>query len=170
MDKKTPKKVFILQNGKYIEITFSEYCRRAKIDDTYKSMLFLPLHGMLMEVTPMTYEEFYRGERRQKYLREQSIENDDFSYHSLTTDEFNGEDILIDGDVSVCEKAIENIMIEKLRTVIPLLTNEEIELLNAIFYRGLSEREWSRIVGIPQKTIHYRKWCILRKLRKLIEK
>lgn len=125
MDKKTPKKVFILQNGKYIEIAFSEYCRRAKIDDTYKRMLFLPLHGMLMEVTQMTYEEFYREEERQKYITKLSIENDDFSYDSLTTDEFNGEDIFIDEGVPVCEKAIENILIERLHLAIQMLSDKE---------------------------------------------
>lgn len=168
MDKNTPKKVFILQNGKYIEITFSEYCRRAKIDDTYKSMLFLPLHGMLMEVTPMTYDEFYREERRQKYLREQSIENDDFSYNSLTTHEFNGEDIFIDEGVSVCEKAVENIMIKKLRLCLSKLNKRDLNLLRLIYYLNYSERQIAKMYGVSQNSIHKRKQRILQKLKKFL--
>ncbi|MBR3918362.1 MAG: sigma-70 family RNA polymerase sigma factor [Clostridia bacterium] len=168
MNKKKPKKVFILQNGEYIEITFSEYCRRAEIYDTYKRMLFLPLYGMLMEVTPLTHEEFYREERRQKYLREQSIENDDFSYHSLTTDEFNGEDIFIDEGVSVCEKAIENIMIKKLRLCLSKLNKRDLDLLRLIYYLNYSERQIAKMYDVSQNSIHKRKKRILQKLKKFL--
>lgn len=170
MKKYPPKKVFILQNGNYIEITFNEYCDRAEKDDTYKKMLFIPLHGVLMEVTPVTYEEFYREERRQKYLKEISVENDDFSYDSLTTDEFNGEDILLDEGEPVDELAIKNIMIERLRFAISLLSKEEKDLLIALFFNELPERKISQILGIPQTTINYRKRAILKKLKNFFEK
>lgn len=47
---------------------------------------------MIMEVTESTYIEFYKLQRRQKYIDERSRDNKDISYDSLTTDEFNGED------------------------------------------------------------------------------
>ncbi|MDE5780912.1 MAG: hypothetical protein K2I03_05475 [Lachnospiraceae bacterium] len=37
-------------------------------------------------------------------------------------------------------------------------------------YTELSEREWSSISGIPQKTINDRKRRILAKLKKILEK
>ena len=45
--------------------------------------LFLPLYGMLMEVTEQEYKTFYKTVRREKYLKEQSIANEDFSYDML---------------------------------------------------------------------------------------
>lgn len=68
MKKYAPKKVFIWDNGKYIEITYAELCRREEIDPSYKDKLFLPLYGMLMEVSKSTYLEFYRLQRRQKCI------------------------------------------------------------------------------------------------------
>lgn len=53
-----------------------------------------PPHGMLMEVPEDDYRAFYKQKRRQKYLKERSRDNRDFSYGMLTPDEFNGEDIL----------------------------------------------------------------------------
>lgn len=90
------KKVFILEDGEYIEISYEEFCQRKETDTTYKDKLFIFLHGMLMEVTANDYLEFHKDKRRQKYIDERSVDNGDFSYDMLTTDDFNGEDILID--------------------------------------------------------------------------
>lgn len=169
MDKKTPKKVFILQNGKYIEIAFSEYCRRAKIDDTYKRMLFLPLHGMLMEVTPMTYEKFYREEHRQKYLKRLSVKNNDLSYDLLSNDEFNGEDILVDESQSVEEKVIENILIERLHLAIQMLSDEEKKLIILHFFNDIPQSTLAPIYGINQSNISRKLGKIIKKLKKLMK-
>ena len=59
----------------------------------------------------------YKDKRRQKYLDERSAKNGDFSYDMLTTDEFNGEDILVDmasytaGDVEN-EIMLDNLQLE----------------------------------------------------------
>ena len=58
-----------------------------------------------MEVDEDTYREFYKTKRRQKYLEERSVKNGDFSYDMLTTNDFNGEDILVDEMADTCEKA-----------------------------------------------------------------
>ena len=46
-----PKKVFILENGNYKEITYNELQKLERSDKSYMDKFFLPLHGMLMEVT-----------------------------------------------------------------------------------------------------------------------
>lgn len=94
--KHASKKVFILEDGEYIEISYEEFCQHKETDTTYKDKLFIFLHGMLMEVTANDYLEFHKDKRRQKYIDERSVDNGDFSYDMLTTDDFNGEDILID--------------------------------------------------------------------------
>ena len=93
--KKQPQAVYIIENGKYTELTYEEFRRREQICPLYADKLFLPLYGRLMEVSKEDYTEFYRAKRRQKYLDERSADNGDFSYDMLTTDEFSGEDILI---------------------------------------------------------------------------
>ena len=45
--KYAPKKVFILENGLYKEITYSELKQLKQADKSYMDKFFLPLHGML---------------------------------------------------------------------------------------------------------------------------
>ena len=47
--KYTHKKVFILEEGKYIEMPYEEFNRRKQEDESYQMKRFLSLHGMLME-------------------------------------------------------------------------------------------------------------------------
>lgn len=167
--KNAPKKVFILDNGIYTELSYEEFCSLQENDVSYADKLFIPLHGMLMEVTEETYRDFYKSQRRQKYIDERSVENGDFSYDMLTTDDFNGEDILIDTSQEIDEAVIHKIMLDKLHDSLVLLSEDEQKLINALFFRDLSEREWSAETGIPQKTINDRKHRILIKLKKLLE-
>jgi len=46
------------------------------------------------------------------------------------------------------------------------LAEEERALVHALYWQGLSEREYSRRSGIPQRTINHRKMYILEKMRK----
>ena len=164
-----PRKVFIIENGGYTELTYTELCRRMETDPSYMDRLFIPLHGMIMEVSKADYDDFYQKQRRQKYIDERSVENGDISYDMLTTDDFNGEDILIDDSEDIETQVVRKIMLDKLRAAFSLLSVDEKELLTALFFQEMSERDWSKISGIPQKTINDRKRRVLAKLKKLLE-
>lgn len=149
---------FIRTANGYEQIPYAELCKRRNTIEEYKSKKFLPLHGMLMEVTEEQYKEFYRQKRRQKYVDECSAENSDFSYDMLATDDFNGEDILVDDSESLDEQGIRKTMTDKLRRALRLLSVDE-----------LSERTLAEKYGISQVAIHKRKVKILNKLKKLLE-
>lgn len=138
--KNTPKKVFILENGNYKELSYEDFCLLKEKDISYADKPFIPLHGMLMEVTEETYRNFYKSQRRQKYIDERSAENGDFSYDMLTTDDFNGEDVLADESEPLDEQVIRKIMTDKLHDSLVLLSDDEQKLINALFFRNLSER------------------------------
>ena len=163
----TPKKVFVLDGKTYLELSYAEFRQQR---DTYQGRRFITLHGMLMEVYKDAYKSFYKDKRRQKYLNERSDDNGDFSYDMLTTDEFNGEDILVDEVADTAGEAEKNLLLDKLRLVIAGLSEDERQLLDALYYQGLTERDWSAQSGIPQKTINDRKKRLLIKLRKFFEK
>ncbi|WP_077534121.1 RNA polymerase sigma factor [Massiliimalia massiliensis] len=57
--------------------------------------------------------------------------------------------------------------IEALQRAVSALPDADKALIKALFYDGLTEREYAKETGIPQKTINNRKMVILRKLRKL---
>lgn len=161
-------KCFILSPDGYEEITYSELCRWRDTDETYRTKKFIPLHGMLMEVTPEQYIDFYRIRNRQRYLDKRSAEKGDISIDMLTTPEFNGADILVSGE-DVAEQVANRIMLDKLRDSLGLLTAEEVELIRDVFYNGVTERDLAVKHGVSQVAIHKRKRRILEKLRKLLE-
>ena len=165
----TPKKVFILGNHGYIEYSYQEFCKLQETEESYKDKYFLQLYGMLLEVSRAAYVEYYKKRRRQRYLDEQSQKNGDISYDMLTANGYGSKNIPVSGEDPVQELVERKMMIEKLCMCISDLTADEKKLLEGLFVQGLSERKWSEITGIPQKTVNDRKRRILEKLRKLME-
>ena len=52
----------------------------------------------------------------------------------LTTDDFNGEDILPDKSEPLDEQVVQKIMTDKLKSALPLLAEDEQKLIREIFY------------------------------------
>lgn len=48
--KYAPKKVFILDNGIYTELSYEKFCSLKENDVSYADKFFIPLHGMLIKV------------------------------------------------------------------------------------------------------------------------
>lgn len=167
--KKQPKAVYIIEDGGYTELTYEEFRHREQTCPLYADRLFIPLHGMLMEVSEKDYLDFYKNKRRQKYVNERSAENGDFSYDMLTTDDFNGEDILPDKSEPLDEKVVQKIMMDKLKSALPLLAEDEQKLIREIFYENLSERSLAEKYDVSQVAIHKRKVKILEKLKKVMK-
>ena len=167
--KKEPKAVYILENGGYTELTYEEFRRRVQICPLYADKLFLPLYGSLMEVSKEDYEEYYRQRNRQIYIDRRASRNGDVSYNALTTDEFNGEDILIAEQPDVCDTVVESIMTDKLKEAILKLTDEEQLLIYRHYYADISGTDLAEIYGVSQQAISKRIAKIRAKLKNLLE-
>jgi DNA-directed RNA polymerase specialized sigma subunit len=87
-----------------------------------------------MEVSQEEYSEFYKKQNRQRYLRLQSAKNGDVSIDMFTTDEFNGEDILVDYTQDVEAMVVKRMVINKLYESISLLPEHEQKLIQEHFY------------------------------------
>lgn len=107
-------------------------------------------------------EKFVLDEEKQKVFFIQSRED---SLERLIEADVQFED----EDSNVEDIVIKAIMIQKLKENVELLNHDEIEMINALFYKGYTEREYAKITGIPQKTINDRKLRTLRKLKKLLK-
>ena len=162
-----PTKVFIKENGEYIEISYKEFCEKQNTE--FKDKFFISLHDMLMEVDEAYYIEFYREQRREKYLRERAIEKGDVYYNSLDTEDFCGEEILIDPDEDVAEQVMDKLMIEKLHSVLPLLSEDEYVLIHKHYFENIPETELAKFYGVSQQAISKRMLKIRAKLKNLIE-
>ena len=162
-----PTNVFIKENGEYIEISYKEFCEKQNTE--FKDKFFISLHDMLMEVDKAYYIEFYREQRREKYLRERAIEKGDVYYNSLDTEDFCGEEILIDPDEDVAEQVMDKLMIEKLHSVLPLLSEDEYVLIHKHYFENIPETELAKFYGVSQQAISKRMLKIRAKLKNLIE-
>lgn len=165
----TPRKVFVLHNGEYQEIPLEEHLDRRESDEEYQKKRFIALHGMIMEVSPKDYIAFYRARRRQKYLAEAAAERGDVSYDALTTDEFNGEDILADSGEDIAEALAWQATLDKLCLIISTLPKDEKELIKAHFYENKTQTEIAEQLGISQQAVSKRIAKICAKIKKLIE-
>lgn len=68
------------------------------------------------------------------------------------TDTSSGEEMLYDQlSESVEEKVVASIMSEQLHRCIAMLSRPEQELINALYFAGKSERQYSTETGIPRK-------------------
>ena len=168
--KYAPKKVFILENGKYKEITYSELQKLEQSDKSYAEKFFLPLYGMLMEVTAETYKAYYKDKRRQKYIDERSLLNGDVSYDALDTDETLGAEVFADTKTNVEAAVINKMTVAELRKAFLLLSPDERELITAIYIQNLTEREYAKQKGVYHNAVHKRKLRILEKLKKFLDK
>lgn len=168
--KYAPKKVFVLENGNYKEITYNELKTLEQADKEYANKYFLPLHGMLMEVTEEEYKAYYKDKRRQKYIDERSRENGDVSYDALDSSDMLGESVLVDIETNVEEQVINKMTVAELRKAMLLLSPDERELIKILFIDGVTERKAAVNYGVSQVAIHKRKNKILAKLKEFLEK
>lgn len=168
--KYTPKKVFILVNDNYKEITYIELQKLEQTDKSYAEKFFLPLHGMLMEVTEEDYKEYYKYNRRQKYIDECSRKRGDVSYDALDTDETLGAEVFADMKTDVEAAVINKMTVAELRKAFLLLSPDERELITAIYIQNLTEREYAKQKGVYHNAVHKRKLRILEKLKKFLDR
>lgn len=163
-------KVFIKSENGYEEITFEDLLNFKASDEEFGKKKFVPVHGMLMEVSEEDYAEYYRHRRREKYIAERSTSNGDISYHMLTTDEFNGEDILVDEKADTAAQAEQEIMLDKLRCAMLKLDDDEKQLIYRHYYAEIPTTKLAEIYGISQQAVSKRIVKIREKLKNIMEK
>ena len=169
MKKYAPRKVFILENGEYVELTYEEFESRKENDPTYEDRYFIPVQGFLMEVSKEHYKDFYRAKEREAYLKKLNAKYGLLSIDAFDNEDDNGTDYIQAKTEDVAETVTHLLLLEKLRSVIPMLTEKERELIQEMFFNGLSEREYAKVCGVNHNAIHKRKLRILAKLKKFLE-
>lgn len=88
----------------------------------------------------------------------------------LTTEEFSGEEILIDSGESVADQVERRILLDKLKQAMGALSDAEQLLVYRHYFAGMSETELAAIYGISQQAVSKRIRSIRGKLKKSLEK
>ena len=158
-----PKKVFILNNKEYSEISYQEFCMLRDDDESFDDRYFIPVQGMLLEVSKNVYKEFYSEIERRKYLHKL-----DKKFEVISIESIHNFNISVT-DNDVLDTVANKIAVDKLHQCLDLLSEDERNLINAIYFNGITEREFAKVQGVSQVAVHKRKHRILKKIKKLIE-
>ena len=124
-----------------------------------------------VEATKEVYNEFRRGEWR--------IEKNDDKHRANETpfsELIGGDDGAFENfgefiDNSQNPECIfaEQIQIESLYSAMDMLSDLDKQLLQALFFDGMTEREYAERTGVFRNAVHKRKVRILAKLKKIME-
>ena len=153
--------------GQYDEITYDELCKYCEAyPEEYASKKFFPLQGMLLEVTPEQYKSLYRDLERQRYLK-----NLDDYYNPISLNELkNDKSMLIKADVDIYKIVETGMLLESLENALNQLNEQEMFIINALFFEQKTDTALARETGIPRSTNTSRKIKILKELKNIIEK
>lgn len=160
-----PNRIFMLEEGKYIEIDYEYYQRLIKDEPMRRFWLF---GGMLMEVPEEDYVQMNREKSRMQYQNKLARQVGEFSYDALGSDDFDGAAILENPGLDVSEIVEKHIMLSKLRELIKELSTEEQELIKALYFENVTEREYARNKGISHTTVQKRLKRVIGKLKVLM--
>ena len=132
--KYAPRKVYIKESGGYAELTYTDFCRRRQADQSYMDKLFIPVQGCLLEVVREQYADFYRDKERWRYLQKLDTNHNLLSLEGFTDSEGNVIDFVVDEAVDVAETVVRAVMVDRLKAALPLLSDSEQTLIQAIFF------------------------------------
>lgn len=126
---------------------------------------FIRINGKDVPVSEDVYYAFKHPAWAERKRREVRAEKE----RSLQVFMDDGFDVP-SGQTLIDELVSDKLLLDELYAALAELTDDERLLIDALYYEEKSERELSKEIGVPQKTINNRKIAILKKLRKLFLK
>ena len=124
--------------------------------------------GNKVAVSEEVYRAYKRPQWREEYHEEKEKERH-IPYDKLIESDYQLKEHRFTLSASAEELARDVIALEKLQYALKELTADERELVEELYFKQNSEREYEKSTGIPRKTVAYRRAKILAKLRKLMD-
>lgn len=125
----------------------------------------ITVDGQDVDVNAEVYKAYSQADRRERYQAERE-EGLILSLDRLAEDEMQLS-YLTDRHIESAEDtAIRNLLEEYLHEALALLSDEELDMVHAMYFEGMSFRELSEANGIPVMTLHGRMRKILEKMSK----
>jgi len=161
-----------------------KYKNYRKIESDGISTYIITVGHMDVQVSEDVYREYATSSRKMKYM-ELDLKCDRVLQDKngkMVRDEKGCSVILPEREVSLNklydegwdypsampspeDEVLDCLETKALHNCLDLLTSDEQSLINALFFEGMTEREYSKKSGIAQKTINDRKHRILGKLK-----
>ena len=155
--KYAPRKVYIKESGGYVELSYTDFCRRRQADKGHMDKLFIPVQGCLLEVVREQYADFYRDRERWRYLQKLDARNSLLSLDGFTDSEGNPLDFIADEAADIAETVVNAVMVDGRTLKIVLLKMQ-----------GYSTKEIAPLVHLTTGAIYARLDHLRKKLRKIL--
>lgn len=134
-----------------------------------KETYYIPIEGTRIEVEKNVYEAYYKMSRRERYMEERDESNGVVSYHAMEANGINGEAGLRDMSADSLETvALAKELHDQLHRCIAALPKAERELIQAIYFDGLTEAEYAQRANLSQSGVSRKQKKTLSKLKKLM--
>ena len=135
-----------------------------------KERYAINIQGRLIEVSEDVYYAYFRMERQERWQEEKKMEHKVMSYDSLDDQEMLGIENVVDATAPTLEEIAEaHELRDSVRNAVELLPKAERELIRAIYYEELTEREVAEREGVSQNKIFKQRQRALAKLRLLLD-
>jgi RNA polymerase sigma factor (sigma-70 family) len=162
---KDSAKCFILEHGRYQEITFGQLKEYIETNPAFQGRRFVSVQKMLVEVRGEEYKAIRKDENRLYYLRKKESKIQMVPYHLL-----DDEGMVFGASLADAAKPVEEMVsdlqdAERLHAALGTLTEDERGLITAAFFDGESERNLAKTLGISQQAVHKRIHKIISKLK-----
>lgn len=149
--------------------------KRIKDENGEVLAYIITVDGRDIEVTEEVYQAYSQADRRERYVREEVEPGKILSLENLLEDEVPLEKLGVEMSPSAEETMLgqEGIrqteqQLKNLADALAGLNTAERQLLQALYFDGLSAREYARQLGVYHRTILYRRDKLLEKLRSKI--
>ncbi len=134
-------------------------------DGTFRYVIIVD--GVDVEVPIDVYQAYAQADRKERYGYEREdrflLSLDRMAEDGMHLSYLTGQHV-----ESAEDAAIHDLMIEQMMDVMLLLSEEDRELIDQLFFQGISARELARTIGVYHRTIIYRRDKVLEKLRRLM--
>lgn len=135
-----------------------------------KEKYLIKIQGKLIEVSEDVYYAYFRMERQERWQEEKKMEHKVMSYDSLDDQEMLGIENVVDVTASSLEEIVEaHELRDRVRHAVELLPKAERELIRAIYYEEMTERDVAEREGVSQNKVFKQRQRALAKLRLLLD-
>ena len=107
--------------------------------------------------------------KTEKYIRKLNAKYGLLSIDAFDNEDDNGTDYIQAETEDVAETVAHLLLLDKLRLIITMLKKEDQDLIQAMFYEGLTERQYAERCRVNRNAVHKRKVRILAQIKKLLE-
>lgn len=130
---------------------------------------YLYAEGEMHEVSEKVYRAYYKSQNHEEYLAKRDTTKV-VSYNALDTETTTGESLMPDmEDSSPEDKALAKELVEQLHRCLALLPKAERDLIEAIYFEGMTETEYAGKVKMSTSGVSRRLGKILSKLRMFMD-